>query len=275
MLGVAKVLAGRRDLSGTLHIIFQPAEENEGGARAMLDAGLKQNYDIDAIYALHNFPGLPIGKMMVRAGPMLASFDKFDITVEGQGGHGAFPQNCQDTILVASQLVVALNTIVSRNISPNEAAVLSIGSFNTEGTYNVIPDKVHIKRSCRALSEDVRLKLKRRVLEICHGQAQSHDMKITCDYQDGYPVLVNHEVPTQTAIAALGSVVGADNVNTDFEPIMGSEDFAFFLREIPGCYFALGNGDSSPIHTSTYNFNDEASKFGVAAFVRIAELELG
>ncbi|WP_034389080.1 amidohydrolase [Hellea balneolensis] len=275
MLGVAKSLAGRTDLKGTLHIIFQPAEENEAGARAMIEAGLLEDYEIDAIYALHNMPGLPVGQMKVRPGAMLASFDKFDISITGQGGHGAFPELAQDSILIASQLVMALNMIVSRNIAATEPAVLSVGHFEAMGTYNVIPEFVKIMGSCRSLSPDTRQTLKQSVIKTCAGFAAAHDVKIVCDYQDGYPALINTPQNTDIVIEALIDVAGEDNVDIDFDPIMGSEDFAFFLEKLPGCYFLLGNGeDSSPIHTPTYNFNDEASKYGIAAFVRIIELAM-
>ena len=275
MMGVAKSLSNRTDLNGTLHIIFQPAEENEGGARAMIESGLLNDYHFDAIYALHNMPGLPVGQMKVQAGAMLASFDKFDITVSGQGGHGAFPELAQDSILAASELVSAINTIVSRNVAATDATVLTIGHFEALGTYNVIPEAVKILGSCRSLNSETRQILRRRVEEICAGIAMTHNVTVSCDYQDGYPPLVNSDENTRLVIEALTDIVGPDNVHSDFKPLMGSEDFAFFLEKLPGCYFLLGNGeDSSPIHTPTYNFNDAASKYGIAAFIKIIEKSL-
>lgn len=275
MLGVAKVLSSRKDLSGTLHIIFQPAEENEAGAQAMLDDGLLDKIEIDAIYALHNMPGLPVGQMQVMSGPMLASFDKFEINIKGAGGHGAFPEKTQDTILTAAQLILALNTITSRSVAATDAAIISVGHIEGLGTYNVIPERIEILGSCRSLKAETRDILKEKIAKICE-QFSSSELTIICNYMDGYPSLINDTNCSEIVTQALSDVVGAENVTTDFDPIMGSEDFAFFLNRLPGCYFLLGNGaDSSAIHTPTYDFNDAAAKFGIAAFVRIIELTLG
>ena len=275
LLGAAKALSSRSDLIGTLILIFQPAEENEGGALAMLEDGLLERFPIDEIYGLHNMPGVPLGTYQVRSGPLLASFDRFDIELSSSGGHGAFPNLSKDGVLAASSLVLALNSIVARDVSPLESAVVSIGHFDASGSYNVMPNRVKLRGSCRALSAETRQIIKRRVTELCNGTAASYGIEIDCRYRDGYPATVNHEAQSAFVAKELSGLAGADAVQTEFQPYMGSEDFAFFLERIPGCYFIMGNGSQSgPLHSPTYDFNDKASRYGVAAWIRIAETAL-
>ena len=275
LLGAAKILADRTDLKGTLHLIFQPAEENEAGARAMIEDGVLERFKFDAIYGLHNMPGVPVGVFLVRPGPILASFDKFEIQVEGVGGHGAAPHQARDAILAASNITTALNAIVSRDVSPTEPAVVTVGHFEALGSYNVIPQSVRLLGSCRSLSPETRTLLKERIKSICDGVMQSHRIDVKLDYVEGYPATINHQAESNFVEGALCELVGRENVISNFPAFMGSEDFAFFLEKMPGCYFVLGNGTSSgPIHSPIYNFNDEASKFGVAAWVKIAEMAL-
>jgi len=272
LLGAAKVLSKRTDLRGTVHFIFQPAEENEGGARAMIEEGVLDRFECVAVFALHNMPGLAVGQFCVMPGPMMASFDRFDITVTGRGGHGAFPHLVQNPISAASALTLALDSIVSAELDSDQAAVLTVGRFSGDGAYNVIPGEVVMQGSVRTLTRDTRMAVKQRMTEVCAGIAKTHRVNIELDYQDGYPVLVNHSVETKIVIDALSAVAGKNAVETDFPPVMGSEDFAFFLQHKPGCYFLLGNGvDSAMIHTPEYDFNDAATEFGVAAFEKTVE----
>jgi amidohydrolase len=275
LLGAAKVLASRDDLSGTVYFIFQPAEENKGGARIMIEDGLFERFQFDAIYGLHNMPGVPIGRFMARAGPVLASFDTFDILITGQGGHGAMPETTRDPIAAGGALIMALNTIVSRNVKPIDAAVITVGQFESGNTYNVIPSEARLKGSCRSMLPETQHLLKTRIAEVCDGIASAHDVDIQCIYEERYPPVINSQAETEFAIGVFRDLVGDENVITEFEPALGSEDFSFFLQKKPGCYFIIGNGDGcGPLHSATYNFNDDALPYGVAAWIRITEKAL-
>lgn len=276
LMGAAAALANRQGLTGTLHFIFQPAEENEGGAKAMIEAGLFRRFDIDAIYGLHNMPGVPVGMFKACPGPMSAAFDTFDITITGTGGHGAFPDKTKDPIVAAAALVTSLNTIVSRAINPLRAAVITVGRISGGETYNVIPDTVTMKGSCRSLDADVRQILEVRVKDMCSGIAAAHGVAIDCRYQHRYPAVVNSAAETQTLIDALGTIATEDEIVTRFEPMMGSEDFAFFLNEKPGCYFMIGNGfEGGNLHSPTYDFNDDVLPIGARAWVALVRHILG
>lgn len=276
LLGAAEVLAKRDDLTGSLYLIFQPAEENEGGAKAMINAGIFEKFAIDSIYGLHNMPNIPVGTYHARTGSTSAAFDTFDISVIGKGGHGAYPQNTKDPIVAAAALVSALNTIVSRAIEPLDGAVVTVGQITGGETYNVIPDMVTIKGSCRSLLPETQALIERRVKEVCNGIAVTFDLEIICDYKQCYPPVINSQQETQILVSALGRITSNDNIITEFDPVMGSEDFAFFLNEKPGCYFLIGNGNGSgDLHTATYNFNDNALITGTQAWVALADEVLG
>lgn len=271
LMGAAEILAGRDDLSGTLHLIFQPAEENEGGARAMVGAGIFDQFEIDSIYGLHNMPGIEVGKYYARTGSTSAAFDTFDINVIGKGGHGALPENTKDPIVAAGALVGALNTIVSRAVKPMDAAVVTVGQISGGETYNVIPDTVSLMGSCRSLTPETQALIERRIKEVCAGIASTYGVEIDCKYEQRYPPVVNSKKETEALVAALRAIAADENIVTDFEPVMGSEDFAFFLAEKPGCYFLIGNGfDCGNLHSPTYNFNDDALSSGAKAWVAIA-----
>lgn len=271
-LGAARLLAERSDLKGKIVFIFQPAEENEGGAERMVKEGLFDRFPVDAIFGLHNMPDVPVGQIWAREGAVSASFDTFDIVVRGHGGHGAMPENTKDPIVASSALVSALNTIVSRNIKPIDGAVISVCSFNAGDTYNVIPEKAFIKGSCRSFHESVRKQLKDRIHAVAVGVAQSFDVDVDLDFKDRYPAVIN--TPAETALVreiATSPENGFSFVG-DFAPLMGSEDFSFYLQVKPGCFFVIGNGESGgALHSPTYNFNDDALPVGVGFWVKLAE----
>jgi hippurate hydrolase len=274
LLAAARHIAATRRFNGTLHLIFQPAEEGGGGAKRMIDEGLFEKFPCDAVFALHNSPGLPVGTMAFRSGPALASADRAVITVKGKGGHAAMPHFSHDPIVATSSLVVALQTIVARNVDPLKPAVVTIGVFQAGTVNNVIPGAARLELSIRALDREVRQLLRRRIHELAQAQAASFGCEATVDYQDGYPVLVN--TPDETAFAARVSteLVGAQRTFTDKPAVMGSEDFAFMLEHRPGCYLFLGNGDgegSCMVHNPGYDFNDAAMETGAAFWALLAQ----
>lgn len=272
LLGAAQALSFRRDLCGQIVLIFQPAEENEGGARAMVEDGLFERFPVDAVYGLHNMPGVPVGTVMARAGAVSAAFDIFDILIRGEGGHGAMPEKTRDPIVAAAALISALNTVVSRNLRPLDAGVVTVGYISAGETYNVIPAEAALKGSCRSLSEDCRRTIRKRILEICAGVGAAFGVSVECDYQDRYPPVVNAVRETALLIEALSAETDIFTIVEDFEPLMGSEDFAFFLQKKPGAYFILGAGESGGrLHTPTYDFNDDVLSIGALAWIRLAE----
>lgn len=257
LLGAAKALSTRTDLTGRIIFIFQPAEENEGGAQKMVEDGLFDRFPIQSVFGLHNMPGVPVGTALAQAGYVSASFDTFCISIEGKGGHGAMPELAIDPIPAASALTAAMNTIVSRNIKALDAAVVTVGQVESGSSFNIIPDKATIKGSCRTLSAEVQALVKKRIHEVCEGIGLAYNVGITCKYEERYPAVFNAEAETQIIKKALS---GKDfELVTNFDPVMGSEDFAFLSNEVDGCYFILGNGnDIAPLHSPTYNFNDSA-----------------
>jgi len=273
LLGAAKALSKRTDLSGRIVFIFQPAEENEGGAKAMIEDGLFTRFPVDAVFGLHNMPGIPVGTIMVKPGYVSAAFDTFTISIEGKGGHGAMPEQANDPIPVAASLTMALNTIVSRNIKALDAAVITIGQLEAGSSYNVIPDKAMLKGSCRSMSSEVQKLIKRRMHEICEGISIAYNVTIKCIYEERYPAVFNTEDETSLLKEALSST--DFQLITDFEALMGSEDFAFLSKEAKGCYFIIGNGTGTgPLHSPTYNFNDSALSVGASAWIKLAEQAL-
>ena len=275
LLGAAKMLAQRRDLAGRIVFIFQPAEENEGGARAMIDAGLFNRFHVDAVFGFHNMPGVPVGTFMARSGTVTTAYNAFSIRIAGKGGHGAMPEMAKDPIVAGAALVLALQTIVSRNARPLDTAVLTVGQITGGDTFNVIPDSVSLKGSCRSLTPATLDLVQQRIEAVCQGIADTYGVSITCIQEESYPAIVNTEAASELVIAALRGLDGAGPVITDFPPSMGSEDFSFYLQERPGCYFILGNGEGGgSLHSPTYDFNDNALKFGAAAWVAIAEKAL-
>lgn len=270
LLGAAKYLSETRNFDGTVVLIFQPAEEGGGGGREMCEDGMMDRFGIQEVYGMHNWPGLPVGEFGIRSGAFFAAADLFTIELEGRGGHAAKPSETIDTTVMASQLVLSLQTIASRNLDPVEQLVVSVTSFETSSkAHNVIPQKVYMKGTVRTLSPAVRDMAEQRMGEICAGVAATYGGTINLDYQRNYPVMVNSEEQTAFAASVAESVTGKP---TREEPqVMGGEDFAFMLEERPGAYIVVGNGDSADVHHPKYNFNDEASPFGASWWAEIVE----
>ncbi len=270
LLGAAKYLAETRNFDGTVVLIFQPAEEGGGGGKEMCDDGMMDRFGIQEVYGMHNWPGLPVGEFGIRAGAFFAAADLFEIELEGKGGHAAKPSETVDTTVMASQLVLSLQTIASRNLDPIEQLVISVTSFETSSkAHNVIPQKVFMKGTVRTLNPDVRDMAEKRMGKICAGVAATYGGTINLDYQRNYPVMVNSEEQTAFAAKVAESVSGKP---TREEPqVMGGEDFAFMLEERPGAYIVVGNGDSADVHHPKYNFNDETSPAGASWWAEIVE----
>ncbi|WP_434778160.1 M20 aminoacylase family protein [Neisseria sp. Ec49-e6-T10] len=261
LLAAAEYLAKTKNFDGTLHLIFQPAEELLYGGKVMLDDGLFKLFPCDMIYALHNMPGLKTGEFYFKEGPFMASSDTIHIEVNGVGGHGAIPEKTVDATLVASHIVIALQSIVSRNVSPFEQAVVTVGCFQSGDAPNVVNGKALLKLSVRALHPEVRKLLLKRIPEIAQAQAQSFGASVEITHVNGSPVLMNGKEATDFGIQVARNLVGEANVHTDAAPMMGSEDFAFMLEANPnGSYLFIGNGDepgSCMVHNPGYDFNDE------------------
>ena len=270
LLGAAKYLAETRNFDGKIVLAFQPAEEGGGGARAMIDAGLMDKWNVEEIYGMHNMPGLPVGEFAVRTGLQMACPDKFEIIVHGKGGHGAMPHKSVDSTLVAAQIVVALQSIASRNINPLENIVVSVCGFRTEtDTYNVIPNTVRLRGTVRTFEKDVQSFVRARIDALTKSTADGYGAVAEVTHMSGPPPLVNHERQADFAAEIALSVCGVAHRN--FEPSMGGEDFSEMLLERPGAYLFVGNGDSADLHNPSYEFNDEVIPFGCSWFVTMAE----
>jgi len=273
LLGAAKYLAETRNFSGKVVVAFQPAEEGGGGARAMIEDGLMDRWNVNEIYGMHNMPGLPIGEFSVRTGAQMASPDKFEIIVRGKGGHGAMPHATIDTTLVASQIVIALQSIASRNINPMANVVVSVCGFRTEtDTYNVIPSSVHLRGTVRTFEPDVQREVRSRINALAVGTAESYGAVADVEHVSGPPALINHEREADLAAEVALEICGV--AHRDMEAKMAGEDFSEMLVERPGAYLFVGNGNSADLHNPLYEFNDEAIPFGTSWFVRMAEQRL-
>ncbi|MCR6637415.1 M20 aminoacylase family protein [Devosia sp.] len=274
LLGAAKYLAETRNFDGRIALIFQPAEEGGGGGKVMLDDGLIEKFDISEFYGMHNWPGMPVGHFGIRHGGIMAATDRFYITITGQGGHAARPQQTVDPIIVAAQMVTALQTIVSRNLDPLESAVLSVTMIEAGEADNVISQTAKITGTVRTLDGGVQDFIEARLGEIVPQFAQSFGASAVIRYARGYPVTVNSAREADFAADVATEVAGAERVDRNTPPSMGGEDFSFMLNERPGAYIFIGNGDSSELHTDTYDFNDEAIPVGTSYWVRLAETAL-
>ncbi|HVC54313.1 MAG TPA: M20 aminoacylase family protein, partial [Stellaceae bacterium] len=260
LLGAAKYLAETRNFAGTVHFIFQPAEENEGGARLMVEEGVLQRHPVEAVWGMHNWPGLPQGQFAIRPGPMMAAFDIFEITVVGRGAHAAMPHLGVDPVVVAAQIVGGLQTIASRSIDPLQGAVVSVTQIHGGDTWNVIPDSVVLRGTTRSFDPAVRDALEPAIRRVAEGVAGSLGAAVAMRYERRYPPTVNSPAETEIAAAIAADLVGADNVRRDLLPSMGAEDFAWFLEEKPGAYIWIGNGAAAGqamLHNPHYDFNDE------------------
>ena len=277
LLGAAKAMARRKRLDGTVYFIFQPAEENEGGGRVMVEEGLFTRFPMRAVYGMHNWPRLPAGTFAMRPGPLMGAYDIFEIIVTGKGAHAAMAYTGKDPMLFAAQAINALQTIVARNLHPQDAGVVSVTQVHGGDTWNVIPQEVVLRGTVRAFKREVQDLIEQRIRGIVAGVAATFDMSATVRYERRYPALVNSEAETQHAIVAATAVVGATNVEINPTPEMGSEDFAFMLQARPGCYVWLGAGrgaDTPNIHSPQYDFNDDVLAIGASYWVTLAEQQL-
>ncbi|PCE27035.1 amidohydrolase [Paraburkholderia acidicola] len=274
LLAAAKHLAQERTFDGTLNLIFQPAEEGLAGAKKMLEDGLFEHFPCDAVFAMHNMPGFPTGKFGFLPGPFMASSDTVIAKVTGRGGHGAMPHKAIDPVVVCAQIVLALQTIVARNIAPLDMAIITVGAIHAGEAPNVIPESAEMRLSVRALKPQVRDQLQQRITEVIHAQAAVYGAHAEIDYQRRYPVLVNDVAMTGFAKQVALDWVGDTGVLPDMEPLTGSEDFAFLLERCAGSYLIIGNGDGEGgcmVHNPGYDFNDACLATGAAYWVRLAE----
>jgi hippurate hydrolase len=283
LLGAARYLAEHPDFGGTVQFIFQPAEEGLGGGRAMVEQGLFERFPVDAVYGMHNMPGIPVGEFQTRTGPFLAASDSWKVTFRGTGGHGgAGAHLATDATLPLAHFILALQTIVSRNVKATDTAVVSVGSImgGDAGSPNIIPSEVVVTGTARSYKPKVRDLMERRLGEIAQAQAASFGCSADVVYERRYPPLITHAEQTAVSVAAAAAVVGADKVETDATPFMGSEDFSFMLQARPGGFIMIGNGVAADgkthhVHTPGYDFNDDIIPFGVGYWVRLVAAELG
>ena len=274
LLAAAEHLAATRDFDGIVHFIFQPAEEGEAGAKAMMDDGLFEDFPMEAVYGLHNWPGLAVGKMAMRAGAAMAAMDIFEVKVHGQGGHAALPHLAIDPIVVAAQLVSAWQTVVARNVKAIDPAVLTVTQFHAGEAWNVIPETVMLRGTVRCFSQSVRATIESRMRQLAEGLCAAHGCRLEWWYEKRFPPTVNSPEETQTAARAAQAVVGHEEVNTEVEPVTGSEDFGYMLEAKPGCYAFIGNGPGSGgclLHSPTFDFNDDIIPIGASYWVRLVE----
>jgi amidohydrolase len=277
LLGAARYLAETRNFDGTVHLIFQPAEEGLGGGEAMVKHGLFDRFPCDAIFAMHNRPGLAIGKFQIRTGPMMAGGAYFDIAVTGEGAHGARPEAGIDPVIVASHITTALQTIVSRNVRPIDTAVLSVTQIHAGDAYNVIPERAFIRGTARAFSDDTLALIERNMGRIASGVAAGFGATTELNFRIIFPPLINDAVETEFIAETAAELVGADNVNRNGNLVMASEDFSYMLNCRPGAFIQIGNGDTAGgcgVHNPGYDFNDAALPLGASLFARLAERKL-
>jgi len=282
LLGAAHYLSKQRDFDGTVYLIFQPAEEGGGGARKMMEDGLFAQCPMDAVYGMHNWPGIAVGSFAVTPGPMMASSNEFEVIVRGKGSHAAQPHKGIDPVMVAVQIAQSWQTIISRNKNPNDAAVLSITQIHAGSATNVIPDDATLIGTVRTFSTEVLDLIEQRMHDIARHTASAFDAELQYEFKRNYPPLINHRQQTAAAVAVMESIVGAQQVDAKVEPTMGAEDFAFMLQEKPGCYVFIGNGEGDHrssghglgpcnLHNPSYDFNDALLPIGATYWVRLAQ----
>ena len=272
LLGAARYLAETRRFDGVVHVIFQPAEERGGGAREMIRDGVLERFDIEQLYGMHNFPGLPVGDFALCDGPMMAAADMFEAAVVCRGGHAAFPHGSQDAVVVASQILQSWQTIVSRETDPLRSAVLSVTQLHGGDAFNVLPERVTLGGCVRTFEPTVQDHVEKRMRELGEALCAAHEMRFEFEYQRYYPATVNHTMGVERVAAAAG-VVG-ERVDTSLVPIMGSEDFSFFLQERPGAFVMVGQGESAGLHTPLYDFNDDILTLGAKFWATLVEQQL-
>ncbi len=274
LLGAARRLAGTRRFTGSVALVFQPAEEGGAGAKAMLDDGLLDRFAIREVYGMHNLPGLPVGRFAVRPGPIMASTDTFAVTIRGRGGHAAIPQLAVDPILAGAALVQALQQVAARNVDPLGSVVVSVTRFHGGFANNVIPETAEVSGTVRALDEATRTLAERRIRGIAAGIGAAHGTTMETSYVRHYPVTRNDPERAAFCAGVMREVAGAENVDAAADPLMGGEDFSFLLNERPGAFAFIGNGDTASLHHPAYDFADAAIPFGVAYWQRLAERAL-
>ena len=271
LLGAAKYLAETRNFAGRVALIFQPAEENGGGADVMVREDIMGRFDIARVFAMHNNPGQPVGSLWTTPGPIMAAVDTFEIHVQGRGGHGAMPHLTTDPIVAAVGIVGAIQTISSRNHDTAEDLAISVTQIHSGSADNIVPDTAYICGTVRTFAPHVRQMVRDRMTRICEGQGASYDVKVALDYQEGYPATVNDPDQTAFAAATAREIVGAANVADDKGREMGAEDFSYMLNERPGCYLFLGQGEGPGLHNPGYDFNDEIAPIGASFLARLVE----
>jgi hippurate hydrolase len=274
LLGAARYLAETRNFAGTAVVIFQPAEEGGGGGKAMVQDGLMERFQIEEVYGMHNYPGLPVGQFAIRPGALMASADRLTIQIEGHGGHAARPHLTIDSVLVGAQMINQIQSIVARNVDPLQSAVISICMFQAGSTDNVIPQTAFLRGTARSLNPEVRTLLEQRLREVVEGTARLYGAKVTFTYKRDYPVTRNHELQTAFASSVAAEVVGRERVEENTPPVMGAEDFSFMLEARPGAFIFVGNGDSAGLHHPAYDFNDEVIPVGTSYWVKLVETAL-
>ena len=285
LLGAARHLATQRNFDGTVYLIFQPAEEGGAGARRMIEDGLFEQCPMDAIYGMHNWPGIPSGHMSVTPGPQMASSNEFYLTVKGKGGHAAQPHKCIDPVIIGMQIAQSWQTIVSRRTNPIDTAVLSLTQFHAGTATNVIPDEAKLAGTVRTLSAKVLDMIEQQMEEVAVNTAAAFGAEVEFKFRRNYPPLVNHAEATRFAVEVMKSVVGADKVDDNTEPSMAAEDFAYFLQARPGCYIFIGNGEGDHrdgghglgpcvLHNGSYDFNDNLLPVGASFWVKLVEASL-
>ncbi|SIO66094.1 hippurate hydrolase [Bradyrhizobium erythrophlei] len=270
LLGAARYLAETRNFAGDAVVIFQPAEEGGAGADAMIKDGLMDRFGIEQVYGMHNGPGIPVGSFAIRPGPIMAATDSIDIRIEGLGGHAARPHKCIDSVLVGSQLITGLQSIVARTVDPLDSAVISICEFHAGNARNVIPQTAELRGTVRTLTQEVRELVEKRVREVVAGVAQMTGARIDLVYERGYPVTKNHASQTDIAIQVAKEIAGDANV-MEAPPMMGAEDFSYMLQARPGAFIFCGNGDTAGLHHPAYNFNDDAIVYGTSYWIKLVE----
>ena len=277
LLGAAKYLSESRDFRGQVNFIFQPAEEGIGGAKAMVEDGLFRDFPCDILFAMHNAPGMPVGSFGVKKGVVTAAGAFFDIEIKGRGAHGAYPQHGVDPVVVGAQMVNAIQSIVSRNVGPTEAAVVSITQFHSGDAYNVIPASAHLSGTARTFSKSVMERVQERMTELAQSVAVGFGATAEVDFRTIFHPVVNDENAAEIAGEVCDDLVGADRVRRDLSAGTGSEDFSFMLEEVPGCYLLIGNSDDDhqrPVHNPGYDFNDQALSGGASFFAKVVERHL-
>ncbi len=279
LLGAAKHLAASKNFRGTVNLIFQPAEEGGGGGELMIKEGLFEMFPVDSVYGLHNWPGMPAGTFGVGSGPIMAAADMFDLTINGRGGHAAFPDQCIDPIVVASQVVSALQTITSRNTHPVDSVVISVTQIHAGDAYNVIPDSVRMYGTVRTFQTETRDKIPSSMLRVAEGVCAAYGTTCELNYMSGYPATINSVPETEISAKAVVDLLGEDKIILNPTPSMGAEDFSYMLEARPGCYVWLGIGPGKGeagcmLHSSRYDFNDDVLPTGASYWVKLVENEL-